>query len=212
MKRPALHFATWWPFLWPCAAIGVLLLATCGLELVMVAADLGLIGSGRWRSLVLQYGGFWPGLLRDWQPNYAWQPWTMFLSYSVLHAGFMHLAGNMLMLLWLGPGLAARLGQSGFVLLWVSSALGGAIAFGTLATDLTPMVGASGAVFGLIGAMVVFEYIQPRRYGAALGITLALAMLNIVMLIAEGGLLAWQTHLGGYVVGAVAAVILDDGR
>lgn len=212
MKRPALHPAALWPVLWPCTAIGVLMVVTCGLELLMMASDLGLTGSARWRSLVLQYGAFWPGLMRDWQPNFAWQPWTMFLSYSVLHAGFLHLIGNMLMLLWVGPGLVARMGQVGFVLLWVCSALGGAMIFGAMTNSPTPMVGASGCVFGLIGALVMFDYVLPGKYGKAIVITAALAVLNVVMLIAENGLLAWQTHLGGYVIGAITALLLGDTR
>lgn len=175
----------------------------------MIVSDLGLAGLGRWRALVLQYGGFWPGLMRNWVPNFAAQPWTMFISYCVLHAGFLHLLGNMLLLLWIGPGLVARLGQTRFVLLWVSSALGGAIVFGILTTTPTPMVGASGCIFGLIGALVIFEYVMPGTYAKAVVITLALIATNIVMMVVEGGLLAWQTHLGGFVTGAIAALLLD---
>jgi membrane associated rhomboid family serine protease len=209
---PAPPLAAWRSVLWPCTVIGVLVVLTVGLELLVTAADLGLIGSTRWRSLVLQYGACWPGLVRGWQPNYAWQPWTMFLSYSVLHAGILHLAGNILMLLWIGPGLVGRIGQRGFLLVWVCSALGGAMVFVALASDSTPMVGASGSVFGLIGAVVMFDYVQTGRYRAAIGITLALVLLNLVMLVAENGLLAWQTHLGGYIAGALVATLLTPKR
>lgn len=212
MTRPALHPAHWWPTLWPCTVIGLLVMLTSGLELILMAADLGLIGSSRWRSLVLQFGGFWPGLLYDWQPNYPWQPQIMFLSYSGLHAGFVHLVGNMMVLLWIGPHLVERLGQIRFALLWLASALGGALVFGFLTTSPTPMVGASGSIFGLMGAMVMFEYVYNRHYAKAIGITLGLALLNLVMLIWEGGLLAWQTHLGGYIIGVLAAVLLDHRR
>lgn len=197
-------------FPWPGAVIAVLMAVTCGLELLVSAADLGLIGSARWRALVLQNGACWPGLLRDWQPNYPAQPWTMFLSYSLLHAGLLHLAGNMLMLFWIGPGLVARIGSAGFLLLWVGSALGGALVFVAMATGPTPMVGASGAVFGLIGALVMLDYARTDRIGKALLITLGVVVLNVVMLIIEDGLLAWQTHLGGYVFGAALAFILKD--
>jgi len=59
-------------------------LICCAIEAVLQAADLGVIGSTRWRQLAWQYGAFWAGLLHDWQPNYAAQPIAMFLSYSVL--------------------------------------------------------------------------------------------------------------------------------
>lgn len=212
MKPPAPPLAIRQAIPWPGTVIGVLMILTCGLELIMAAADIGLIGSVRWRSLVLQYAAFWPGLMRDWQPNYAAQPWTMFLSYSFLHAGILHLLGNMAMLLWVGPGLAERVGQRGFALLWVGSALGGGIVFVAMASATTPMVGASGAVFGLIGAIVMLDYVQTGRYGKAIGITAALALLNVVMLITENGLLAWQTHLGGYLAGGLIAMLLKDRR
>ncbi len=195
---------------WPNAVIAVLMTLTCGLELIVAAADIGLIGSTRWRALVLQYGACWPGLMRDWQPNYAAQPWTMFLSYSFLHAGVLHLLGNMAVLLWVGPGLVARLGQMRFLFLWVGSVLGGGITFVSMANDLTPMVGASGAVFGLMGALVMMDYVRASRYGAALGITAGLVLLNIAMLIIEDGLLAWQTHLGGYIAGGFVALCCRD--
>ena len=210
MKPPAPPLAPWQTIAWPGPVIGVLILVTSGVELAVTAADMGLIGSVRWRSLLLQYAAFWPGLMRDWQPNYPAQPWTMFLSYSLLHSGILHLLGNMAMLLWVGPGLAARVGQVGFLLLWIGSVLGGGIAFGAMASATTPMVGASGAVFGLIGAIVMLDYVLTGRYGKALGITAGLALLNVVMLIAENGLLAWQTHLGGSVAGGMIAMMLRD--
>lgn len=210
MKPPAPPLAPWQTIAWPGPVIGVLILVTSGVELAVTAADMGLIGSVRWRSLLLQYAAFWPGLMRDWQPNYPAQPWTMFLSYSLLHSGILHLLGNMAMLLWVGPGLAARVGQVGFLLLWIGSVLGGGIAFGAMASATTPMVGASGAVFGLIGAIVMLDYVLTGRYGKALGITAGLALLNVVTLISENGLLAWQTHLGGSVAGGMIAMMLRD--
>ena len=210
MKPPAPPLAPWQTIAWPGPVIGVLILVTSGVELAVTAADMGLIGSVRWRSLLLQYAAFWPGLMRDWQPNYPAQPWTMFLSYSLLHSGILHLLGNMAMLLWAGPVLAARVGQVGFLLLWIGSVLGGGIAFGAMASATTPMVGASGAVFGLIGAIVMLDYVLTGRYGKALGITAGLALLNVVTLISENGLLAWQTHLGGSVAGGMIAMMLRD--
>lgn len=210
MKPPAPPLAPWQTIAWPGPVIGVLILVTSGVELAVTAADMGLIGSVRWRSLLLQYAAFWPGLMRNWQPNYPAQPWTMFLSYSLLHSGILHLLGNMAMLLWVGPGLAARVGQVGFLLLWIGSVLGGGIAFGAMASATTPMVGASGAVFGLIGAIVMLDYVLTGRYGKALGITAGLALLNVVTLISENGLLAWQTHLGGSVAGGMIAMMLRD--
>ena len=185
--------------------LGALVLGCVGAEAILLGADWQLWGSPRWRALAVQYGGFWAGLLRDWQPNYAAQPVTMFASYSMLHAGPGHLVGNMVVLAGLGDLAAVRLGARGLALLYGLSAIGGALAFAVLAPGPAPMVGASGAIFGLVGAWTVWDW-QERRLGVvSLGILLGLVMLNTVMWWLQDGQLAWQAHLGGFVTGATCA-------
>lgn len=191
----------------------VLVLALlCALpELTLLGADWGLWGSARWRPLAYQNGAFWAGLLYGWQPNYAAQPVTMFLTYAWLHAGPGHLAGNLLALVWLGPGVVARRGTVGLVLLWGAATLGGGIAFGLLTTNPAPMVGASGALFGLAAAWTVAEVQGASglraRVMRALGITLLLIGLNVATWALQGGHLAWETHLGGFLAGLVVALV-----
>ncbi len=201
MMLPALP-----PFAWPRPArrhaiLGLLIVVCSGIELVLLAADAGLIGHRGWRMLGLQNGAFWAGLLRDWQPNYPAQPWAMFCTYAFLHAGFVHLLGNMLALFWIAPTLIRKLGQRRFALLWLVSALGGAMGFALLSNTPAPMVGASGAIFGLLGGIVAIDYLNRGRLGAVFGMTALLAVLNLVMLVAERGAMAWETHLGGYLTG-----------
>lgn len=183
------------------------------IELTLSAADAGLVGSTRWRALAYQDGAFWAGLLHGWQPNYPAQPWTMFLSYAVLHGGLVHLAGNMLVLWGLGRILQLRLGTAGFLAIYLLSAIGGALAFGLLTRSPQPMVGASGALFGLVGAWQYWRWSRRRRAGRSLWPvwqTLAwLAGFNLLFWVLLDGLLAWQTHLGGFVTGWLAAVALD---
>ncbi|MEL7087257.1 MAG: rhomboid family intramembrane serine protease, partial [Planctomycetota bacterium] len=57
------------PTLVPQACVGLVLALIALPELCIWAADAGWIGSPLWRSLSVQNGAFWPGLLRDWQPN-----------------------------------------------------------------------------------------------------------------------------------------------
>lgn len=186
------------------AVIAILVVCT-GIEGILQAADHGLIGSARWRPLAYQNGAFWAGLLGDWQPNYALQPLTMFVSYSFLHGGFSHLLGNMLALLGLGTIVTERVGQRGFLSLWLAATLGGGLAFGILSSSPQPMVGASGALFGLAGAWKAWDWQVARRDGGPLWPILAwiagFAVLNLVLWVIEGGLLAWETHLGGFVAG-----------
>lgn len=187
-------------------AVLIILTLSCLPELTLQAADHGLIGSASWRQLTYQNGAFWAGLLHGWQPNYRAQPGLMFASYGFLHAGLGHLIGNMLGLGGLGAPAADRLGAWGFVWLYAASLLGGAVAFGLLSNSPAPMVGASGAVFGLAAAWVVADWQdhKSRQYARlrACGLLGALMGLNLISWALLGGQLAWQTHLGGCLAGA----------
>jgi membrane associated rhomboid family serine protease len=167
--------------------------------------------------MAYQYGAFWAGLLYGWRPNYASQPVMMFASYGWLHAGPGHLLGNLGALLWLGPDILQRLGRRGFITLWAISLLGGAGGFALLTSSPAPMVGASGALFGLAGAWLVDEMhrIRSRReklWRGVLGLV-ALLAINAVAWALQGGQLAWETHLGGLAAGlAFAALWQRPGR
>ena len=181
------------------------------IEALLQAADLGLLGSVGWRGTAYQNGAFWAGLLRNWRPNYPGQPLAMFLSYAVLHDGLWHLVGNMLTLWLLGRRLIDTLGSRAFLMLYLCASLGGAAGFGLLSQSPHPMIGASGALFGLAGALIWLETAERRRLGITLwpigGGILGLVLLNAMMWLALGGILAWQTHLGGFVTGAAVCVI-----
>lgn len=188
-----------------------LIAALCiGPELVLAGADLRLWGQPWWRLVTYQYAGFWPGLLGDWRPNFAAQPWTMFASYGFLHAGLWHLAVNMATLLLLAGPVAARIGERGFVRVYALSLLGGALGYAALAPTTAPMVGASGALFGLAGAALALEF--DRRITLALPIRNVIAMIfglaagNALLTWTTGGDLAWQAHLGGFVTGWLYAI------
>jgi membrane associated rhomboid family serine protease len=202
--------------LWP---IWLLVGLTCLPEILLTLADHGIIGSTRWRSLAYQNGAFWAGLLQGWRPNYAAQPVTMFLTYAGLHAGPLHLAGNMAGLIWLGRIMLPDLGLWRFVLLYLGATVGGAMLFGLLSDSPAPMVGASGALFGLAGAWMVQEGRRDLRpmaeggrgaraawiwVGQMLGLMTAV---NFASWVLQDGQLAWQTHLGGAVAGIGLAVL-----
>lgn len=200
----------------PSPVLWALIVTCCAVELTLMAADWGLVGTRQWRGLAYQYGAFWAGLLYNWQPNYAAQPWTMFLSYAFLHGGFWHLAGNMVTLLALGLPVERRAGRGGFLAIYLVSAVGGGAVFGLLAPGSQPMVGASGALFGLVGAWQYWEWRDRGRAGRSRApvwrAVIWLAVLNAVLWLALGGLLAWQTHLGGFLAGWAAAAALALAR
>ena len=195
-------------WLWPVGLLAAVLLLP---ELVLTGADLGLWGRTGWRAAAYSYLGFWPGLLHGWQPNYAQQPWAMFLGYGLLHAGPEHLAGNLAALVWLGPLTLTRTGAAGFWTIWGAAWLGGALGFGLLSRQPAPMVGASGALFGLAAALMVFALRRApsrRMLGRVLAAVAGLALLNLAIWWLEAGRLAWQTHLGGAIAGALVALAL----
>ena len=190
-----------------------LILACVVPEIILLAADLALIGSPRWRPLAYQYGAFWAGLLHGWQPNFAAQPITMFLSHAFLHTGPVHLIGNMLALAVLGQMVLERRGAWAFALVYLAAVLGGGAAFGLLSRSAVPMVGASGAIFGLAGAALVWrcqdqirsDQHRRRNLAELCGGLLGLVVINLLMWWIQDGQLAWQTHLGGTLAGVLAA-------
>lgn len=196
--------------------VGLLLalIALCaGIELVLILSDQGLIANGRLRQTAYDFGGFWPGLLGNWRPNYPLQPWTMFLTYGFLHGGPAHLIVNMITLWSLGRPVLARVGPLGFTLLYAAALLGGAAGFALLAPGLRPMVGASGALFGLIGGLLAWAYVDRFTFHEGLWpvlrAVLFLIALNLVLWWAMDGQLAWETHLGGFLTGWIAALLID---
>lgn len=195
------------------AAIVVLITLCCLVELALLLGEWGLIGTPRLRQQAYEYGGFWPGILAGWRPNYPAQPVAMFLSYGFLHGGPGHLVVNMITLWSLGRGVVARVGGRGFVVLYGLAVVGGALGYAALAQTAQPMVGASGALFGLAGGLLAWAYIDrftaEQTLWPVLRVVLFLIALNLAMYWAMDGHLAWQTHLGGFVAGWVAAVLID---
>ena len=190
------------------------LVAICaGIEAALLLADHGVLANTRLRSRAYEYAGFWPGLLQGWQPNYTAQPYVMFLSYAFLHGGAVHLVVNMITLISLGQAVCARVGGFGFVAVYAAAVLGGALIFGLLTQSTQPMVGASGGLFGLAGAVLAWNYIDrfnaSRRLWPVARVVLFLIALNLALWWAMDGLLAWQTHLGGFIGGWVAALLTN---
>ena len=190
------------------------LIALCVIiELVLQLGDWGVMGPRRLRQTAYEYGGFWPGLLNSWTPNYAAQPWTMFFSYSFLHGGIGHLIVNMVTLWSLSPPVIKRVRARGFVLLYGGAVIGGAMGYALLSDGIRPMVGASGALFGLAGGLLAWNYVD--RYSHRQGLwpiaqaVVLLIALNLVLWWAMGGQLAWETHFGGFVAGWLFATLID---
>jgi membrane associated rhomboid family serine protease len=122
------------------------------------------------------------------------------ITAAFLHGGVLHIAFNMYVLYVVGTQLEAALGRARYVTLYFVAALGGS----TLSYLLAPLnvagVGASGAIFGLFGALLV---IARRLSLDTSGIVTVVAInLAITFLLPN---IDWRAHIGGLVTGAVLA-------
>ncbi|AMY21096.1 Rhomboid protease GluP [Rhodococcus sp. PBTS 1] len=116
-----------------------------------------------------------------------------------LHSGIVHLAVNMFALYIIGRDCEPVLGRARYLAVYGVSLLGGAAAVMWLASPVSATVGASGAVFGLLGAQAVI-LVRLRRSPTPV---LAVIGLNVVLSIAIPGISLWG-HLGGLAAGAAA--------
>ena len=192
-------------------ALGIVGICTL-LELALTLGGTPTLGGDGMRRTALIYGAFWPRVIDSWAPAWPGQPAAMFFTYAFLHGGVMHLLFNMLILVHLSRETVARVGQQGFVLFYLFTAAGGAAGFWLLSSAPGPMVGASGAVFGLFGATQYWDYQRRRAAGATLrpfwNLLIGLSLMNVALFALFGGYLAWQAHLGGYVAGFVLAWVI----
>ncbi|MDQ0727486.1 rhomboid family intramembrane serine protease [Microbacterium sp. W4I20] len=128
------------------------------------------------------------------------EPWRL-LTAMFVHGGFFHLALNMLALWMLGQNLEPLLGRARFIALYLISGLGGSVAVAVIAPE-TSTVGASGAIFGLMAALLIVG----RHIGANVTGLLVILGVNFALGFFLRNI-AWQAHLGGAVIGALIAFI-----
>ena len=129
--------------------------------------------------------------------------WRLFTS-MFLHYGPLHLALNMLALWWFGSAVEQVLGRGRYLLLYIVSGLAGS-AGALIASPNALTVGASGAIFGILGAAFVLERQRTYVLGGGAG---ALIVLNIVFSFAVPGI-SIGGHLGGLAGGAVGILALS---
>lgn len=139
----------------------------------------------------------------------AFEPWRMLTSVFVHSTGFiLHVALNMYTLWIFGQLLEGLLGRGRFLALYLLSGLAGSVGVIWLAAPNTAVVGASGAIFGLMGAFLVIQ----RRLGGNMTQLLVLVGINLVIGFIPGTNIAWQAHVGGLVGGALMGLIFVETR
>lgn len=129
--------------------------------------------------------------------------WWRLVTAGFLHAGLVHLGLNMLALYMIGRDLEPVLGRTRFLAVYGVSLLGGSATVMLFPGD-KPTVGASGAIFGLMGALVVVLL----RLRLSPVPALLVVALNLYITFQFSQIISWQGHIGGLVVGVLAAAAL----
>lgn len=128
--------------------------------------------------------------------------WYRLFTSMFLHEAVWHFAFNMLGLWWLGGPLEAVLGRARYLALYLISGLAGGALTYWLAAPNQPSLGASGAIFGLLGATVVLM----RRLNYDMRPVFMILALNLVITFNPWGGIAWQAHVGGLVAGVLIGI------
>jgi len=179
-----------------------------GIECVAQLSDRGWFGDLDLRGLMVSYGAFWdflfpPGVVD--QTLYPGQSYLMFVTHALLHAGTIHVLMNAAIFIALGKTLAFYYGLKLTLTTMLLGAVCSGMTFGLLETTAAPMVGASGVVFAFIGVWLQTSRAEAVRMGrrarSVSVVIISLIVLHIFMDVFMGGQIAWQAHLGGFVLG-----------
>ncbi|MFC4625961.1 rhomboid family intramembrane serine protease [Daeguia caeni] len=164
-------------------------------------------------------------------------PATLFtlISYSFMHGGIAHIVVNMIWLAAFGSPLAGRIGAGRIVIFWILTAVVAGLTHIIIYPDsTTPLVGASGAISGMMGAAARFgfrrvEFGRRSEFaGPVLPVSLTLRLRTVLVFVglwfiiniatglySEGqdySSIAWQAHIGGFVAGFFGISLLDRPR
>jgi len=183
-----------------------------GIALVCAAVHLALVLTGRlpWATLT---AGFIPARLSGLAYlSDAIPAWLTPLTSAFLHGGVVHLALNLVMMVFIGRQLEPAFGKRGLALLLFAGAYAGALLHWAFEPASTiPVVGASGAISALVAAFAfIFNRDDVRRIGpfspvVVRAVWLAAAWIGVQLAIgfAFGGGVAIYSHIGGFLVGLV---------
>ncbi len=152
------------------------------------------VASGFGKASVIDRFGLWPNGVHDLHQYYR------AFDAIFLHLSFLHIASNMITLLLVGPAVEVMLGKARFLALYLLAGLGGNVLAYLIAPANQVGAGASGAIFGVMGAYVVLARLRHKPMGPVV----ALIVINLV--IGFTGNIEWQAHIGGLLIGAVLAL------
>jgi membrane associated rhomboid family serine protease len=132
--------------------------------------------------------------------------WWRVVTSAFTHVSPVHLVLNMLALLVFGSELERQLGRGRYLTVYLVAALGGAAAIQLFASPYGGVVGASAAIYGLLGALGVLLVSRKQDLRGLL----TLLVINLAVSFFPG--ISWQGHIGGLVAGALTAAVFVLGR
>ena len=175
-------------------------MALIAINVSVVVVELAINGSFSGNNVFLK------GVL--WGPFVAQGDWWRLVTAMFLHANFLHIAVNMWSLYVVGTILEYAIGRWRFLLLYLVSGIAGS-AGALVWSPLQPTVGASGAIFGILGALFVLE----RRGTIATGGQVAgMIVLNLVITFAFSSYISVGGHVGGLIGGVVLMWLMLEFR
>jgi membrane associated rhomboid family serine protease len=178
----------------------------------VITGGLGAVAGGGWGGLLGQstplteWGaviGYAPFFLGGPEHGVAAGEWYRLVTAMFLHYGVLHLLMNMYALWILGREMELVLGRLRFVALYLLAGLGGNVAAYLLAAPNQATAGASTAVFGLMAAVFVIL----KRLRRSVAPIVPVIVINVIFTFAIANI-SWEGHLGGLLVGGIAAAIL----
>lgn len=201
------------PVIW---AFGLLFVA---IEVTLFLSDTGVLPRGL-RGWAYQHFAFYAVVFRAAESgqNIPLTYYWTFVSHAFLHGGFLHVLMNTAIFLALGAHLGRAVGAATTLMIFFGSVIGGALGFGMMTSEsqqFVPMVGASGGIFGMLGAMKCWEWrhvsrlgLPKRRFWTTIIVFVVINVLLSVSSGLAGGGVAWEAHLGGFIAGWLAGLVL----
>jgi membrane associated rhomboid family serine protease len=133
--------------------------------------------------------------------------WWRVVSGGFLHANLMHIGVNMFSLYMVGRFIEAVLGSPRMLLVYMASLIGGGLAVTYFAPPGAVTLGASGAIFGLLGALFAFGLKLGERGRELVRANIGILVLNLIVTFAVP-IISWQAHVGGLVTGFVVTLLI----
>ena len=188
-----------------------------GCSLVVIETLLQVLGV-EWRSKAFLLLAFFPiEFSTPYKELFLGQNFTMFFSYAFLHGNFFHMVINVAIFFALGKQIEEQFGSINLVLIFISTAFAGAVAYQAFALgNPVPMVGASGGVFGFFGFLKGREllYCISNRLSVLpfVNLVFGLVILHIILILLYPTIIpfqiGWHGHFGGFVFGLVLSGVI----